>query len=226
MGQRLSAESLLDIARETISAIRYPSIAIVGECGGGALRTVEASAPTLGFAGMIIVAARTSPEAAAAETGSEIVLSYSGRGKRDTVTIIGKVWPVPTDEWEGSSCIGGSVMARQSGLAAENHRLLLLRPERIEVSRLRSGATAAMGRRGSGVLRRAKTGNWQVTWSDTHQRDPVQDAHTTTPPGTGGRDPQSACQYLLDVRSEEKFGSVAGAGVVRRSAPRAKTGPE
>ena len=163
MTQEQSVESLLDIARQTITAAGYASLITVEESGHPSSRAVAAFAPDADFSRIVIGTHPDSRKTVHVLRDPRVVLSYIDGPNRGYVTVIGNAHIDDNIEQRKTYWVDRFSGFFPGGPESDEYQLMIVVPERLELRSFGLKVAEEPTRWSPEILERGAAGEWLQT---------------------------------------------------------------
>lgn len=161
MPTNLSVESVLDVARQTISEAGCASLVTVDEAGDPSARAVAAFPPDPGFARIVIGTHPDSRKTAHVRDDPRVVLSYIDNANRGYVTVVGSARIDDDSEERSDYWVDRFDAFFPGGPESGEYQLMIVVPERLEVRSFGLKVAEEPTRWSPVILERGQDGDWR-----------------------------------------------------------------
>ncbi len=161
MTQDPSVESLLDVARQTITAAGCASLITVDESGHPSSRSVAAFAPDADFARIVIGTHPDSRKTVHVLSDPRVVLSYVDGPNRGYATVIGKAHIDANSKEKTTYWTDRFRAFFPGGPDSDDYQLMIVVPERLELRSFGLKVAEEPTRWSPVILETAESSEWQ-----------------------------------------------------------------
>lgn len=158
-----SVKSLLDIARETITAAGCASLITVDETGHPSSRSVAAFPPDGDFARIVIGTHPDSRKNKHVLNDPRVVLSYVDNANRGYLTVIGKAHIEANSDEKTTYWVDRFGAFFPDGPESEEYQLMIVVPDRLELRSFGLKVAEEPTRWSPVILKKGNAGEWQQT---------------------------------------------------------------
>jgi len=161
MTEETSAESLLRVAQETITAAGCASLVTLDESGSPSSRAVAAFPPDTHFSRIVIGTHPDSRKNAHVLRDPRVLLSYVDNENRGYATVIGKAHVEVRSDERRSYWVDRFNAFFPGGPESDEYQLMIVVPERLELRSFGLKVAEEPTRWSPVILNRSEAGEWQ-----------------------------------------------------------------